>query len=73
VYAPLTDALRQAMEALFAMRWPGVRAELNAEDVVAFRRLCLPDSPNFILDAPDYYALFTYTMFRGRVPGLAER
>jgi hypothetical protein len=30
--------------------------------------LCTPGSEHFILDVPDYYAFFTYSMFRGRVP-----
>jgi demethylmenaquinone methyltransferase/2-methoxy-6-polyprenyl-1,4-benzoquinol methylase len=67
-HAPLSDDLRQALVALFEMRWPGVEAELTQEDQVAYRRLCLPESPDFILDHPDYYAFFTYSMFCGRVP-----
>jgi demethylmenaquinone methyltransferase/2-methoxy-6-polyprenyl-1,4-benzoquinol methylase len=49
------------------MRWPGAESELSPEDRAAYERLCLPDSPEFILDHPDYYAFFTYTMFSGRV------
>jgi demethylmenaquinone methyltransferase/2-methoxy-6-polyprenyl-1,4-benzoquinol methylase len=54
--------------ALFEMRWPGVEAELTQEDRAAYRRLCLPESPDFILNHPDYYAFFTYSMFHGTVP-----
>ena len=73
-YAPLTDDLRSALMALFQMRWPGVESELSQEDAegqhpwAEFRRLCLPESPDFILDHPDYYAFFTYSMFWGKVP-----
>jgi ubiquinone/menaquinone biosynthesis C-methylase UbiE len=66
-YAPLGDDLRHALIALFQMRWPGVEAELSQEDQAEFKRLCLPESPDFILDHPDYYAFFTYSMFHGRV------
>lgn len=66
--APLRDDMRQALIALFEMRWPGVEEELAREDRAAYRRLCLPESPDFILDHPDYYAFFTYSMFYGRVP-----
>jgi demethylmenaquinone methyltransferase/2-methoxy-6-polyprenyl-1,4-benzoquinol methylase len=72
-YAPLTDELYSALTALFQMRWPGVESELtqaeaDGEHLVAeYRRLCLPESPDFILDHPDYYALFTYSMFHGKV------
>ncbi|GAI17957.1 unnamed protein product, partial [marine sediment metagenome] len=37
-----------------------------SDDLVEFQRLCLSDSPDFILNLPDYYALFTYTMFWGK-------
>jgi hypothetical protein len=67
--APLSDALRQALVELFEMRWPGVQAELTDEDRAAFRRLCLPESPEFIVNDPDYYAFFTCTMFSGTVAG----
>ena len=61
--------------ALFQMRWPGVESELRQDDVdskdlwLEFQRLCLPESPDFILDHPVYYVFFTYTMFSGRVAG----
>lgn len=62
-YAPLGDDVRQVLEELIEMRWPGVASELSPEDLAEFQRLCLPDSPDFILNLPDYYAFFTYTMF----------
>jgi demethylmenaquinone methyltransferase/2-methoxy-6-polyprenyl-1,4-benzoquinol methylase len=68
-YAPLPNGLRNALEALFQMRWPGVEAELTQEDWAEYQRLCLPESPDFILDHPDYYAFFTYSMFYGTVGG----
>jgi ubiquinone/menaquinone biosynthesis C-methylase UbiE len=65
-YTPLSDEIRRALTALFAMRWPGIEPELSPEDLAEFQRLCLPDSPDFILNLPDYYAFFTYSMFWGR-------
>ena len=67
VHAPLTDDQRSALAALFEMRWPGVESELRAEDWAQVQRLCLPESPDYILDHPDYYAFFTYSMFMGTV------
>ena len=67
-HAPLTDCLRSAMIALFQMRWREVKSELRQEDWVEYQRLCLPESPDFILNHPDYYAFFTYSMFHGKVP-----
>ncbi len=66
-YAPLMDDLRRALIALFEMRWPGVEPELTQEDLVEYRRLCLSESPDFIVNHPDYYAFFTYSLFYGNV------
>jgi demethylmenaquinone methyltransferase/2-methoxy-6-polyprenyl-1,4-benzoquinol methylase len=66
-YAPLSDDVRNALIALFQMRWPRVESELAQEDREKYQRLCLPESPDFILNHPDYYAFFTYTMFHGKV------
>ncbi len=70
-YAPLTDELRCALVALFEMRWPGVESELTPEEWAEYQRLCLPESPEFILNHPDYYAFFTCSMFHGKVANLA--
>jgi demethylmenaquinone methyltransferase/2-methoxy-6-polyprenyl-1,4-benzoquinol methylase len=67
VHAPLADDVRRALVALFEMRWPGVESELTAEDWADVQRLCLPASPVFVVDHPDYYAFFTYSMFHGKV------
>lgn len=40
-YAPLSDDLRNALIALFEMRWPGVESELTPEDWSEYQRLCL--------------------------------
>jgi ubiquinone/menaquinone biosynthesis C-methylase UbiE len=66
-YAPLSDDIRQALIALLEMRWPGAESELSPEDQAEYRRLCLPESSEFILNHPDYCAFFTCTMFRGQV------
>jgi len=66
-HAPLAGEIRSALKALFQMRWPGVESELTLGDWGEYQRLCLPESPDFILDHPDYYAFFTYSMFHGKV------
>jgi len=68
-HAPLSDGIRNALVSLFEMRWPEAEVELSPDDRAEFRRLCLPDSADFILNLPDYYALITYTVFRGTVAG----
>ena len=68
VCAPLSNDIRSALIALLEMRWTGVQPELSEDDWAEFQRLCLPESPDFILNLLDYYAFYTYSMFRGRVP-----
>jgi ubiquinone/menaquinone biosynthesis C-methylase UbiE len=68
VQAPISDETYNAMAALFQMRWVDVHKELSRDDIAEYRRLCEPDSPDFILKHPDYYGFFTYTMFHGHVP-----
>lgn len=73
--APLSGAERRALEALLAMRWPGAEEELAREGadgerlLAEFGRLCLPDSPDFILDAPGFYAYWSCSLFWGMVAG----
>ncbi|MBN1350483.1 class I SAM-dependent methyltransferase [candidate division KSB1 bacterium] len=67
VQAPLSQAIRDALIALLAMRWVDVEPELTSELGAEYQRLCNPDSPGFILDLSDYYTFFTYSMFSGVV------
>jgi len=67
-HAPLGVDIRTALVSLFAMRWPGVETELTQSDLAEYQRLCLPDSPDFIVDHPDYYGFFTCSMFTGNIP-----
>ena len=67
VNAPLSDDIRSALVSLFQMRWGEPQSELTQEDWAEYRRLCQPESSDFILNLPDYYAFFTYSMFHGKV------
>jgi len=66
VHAPLSDDIRSALLSLIEMRWGNVESELTQEDWAEYQRLCKPESPDFILNLPDYYAFFTYSLFSGR-------
>ena len=66
-YAPLTDEIRNALIELLQMRWRDVESELSPADWSEYKRLCRVGSPDLILDHPDYYAFFTYSMFHGKV------
>ena len=67
VYAPLSDDIRNALMSLFQMLWVEPQAEDAQKDWAEYQRLCQPESPDFILNLPDYYAFFTYSMFHGKV------
>ena len=67
VQAPLGDELRAAVAALIDMRWGRAQSEVDRETWGQYEQLCDPDSPSFIVDAPDYYGFFTETLFRGKV------
>ncbi len=67
VHAPLDDDIRRALVSLFEMLWGEPQPEVSQEDWAEYERLCLPDSTDFILNLPDYYAFFTYSMFHGKV------
>jgi SAM-dependent methyltransferase len=68
VQSPLSSGQRTALLSLFEMLWGEQQPEVAAEDWAEYERLCKPGSADLILDIPDYYAFFTYTMFQGRVP-----
>lgn len=68
VRAPLGAGERTALASLFEMLWGEPAPDVSSEDWIEYQRLCIPGSPHFILDAPGYYAFFTCSMFRGRVP-----
>ena len=67
VHAPLSDDIRNALASLLDMRWEGTQSEVTTEDWAEYQRLCQPESPDFILNLPDYYAFFTYSLFLGKV------
>jgi len=68
---PLLEARLNATTAgiAFEMRWGNPQSELTPEDWAKYQRLFRPESPDFILNLSDYYAFFTYSMFRGQVAG----
>ncbi len=68
VQSPLAPGERVALTSLFEMLWGEPQPEVSPDDWREYQRLCKPKSPDFILDLQDYYAFFTYSMFRGRVP-----
>ena len=66
--SPLIEGVRAGLTSLFEMLWGERQPGVASEDWEAFQRLCQPGSAEFILDIPDYYAFFTYTLFEGKAP-----
>jgi ubiquinone/menaquinone biosynthesis C-methylase UbiE len=64
--APLSAECRIALASLIKMLWI-TSPEATEADRAEYRRLCRADSPDFILNLPEYYAFFTYTLFTGTV------
>jgi demethylmenaquinone methyltransferase/2-methoxy-6-polyprenyl-1,4-benzoquinol methylase len=67
IQSPLSSGERTALISLFDMLWGDPQPETSPEDWRQYQQLCKPESPDFILDIPDYYGFFTYSMFRGKV------
>ena len=65
--APLSAECRTALTALLTMLWDVASPEAAESSRLEYRRLCHADSPDFILNLPNYYAFFTYTVFSGKV------
>ena len=65
IRGPLRTEECTALVSLFEMLWGTPQPEVSAQDWVMYKRLCTPGSADFILDIPEYYGFFTYSMFRG--------
>ncbi len=65
VKTPVGPAMRETLAVCFDMFWGDLAGQVTAADWEVYRRLCEPDSPDFIADDFDYYAFVTYTMFWG--------
>jgi demethylmenaquinone methyltransferase/2-methoxy-6-polyprenyl-1,4-benzoquinol methylase len=69
IQAPLIDDIRDAVAALIDMRWGEENPELSPEDRDSFRKLTSLESPDCIMNRPDYYAFFTFSLFQAKIPG----
>lgn len=67
IQAPLSPNRREALVSLVAMRWGDPKTELTADEWAEYLRICDPDSPECIIDLPDYYGFFSYTLFRAKI------
>jgi len=67
IQAPLSEEIRAALVSLFEILWDEAKSAATSEEWAEYQRLCTPESPDFILNVPGYYAFFTYSLFQGRV------
>lgn len=65
--SPLEPEIQTALAALFEMLWGGSQKDATQQDRLEYKRLCDPQSPDFVLDIPNYYAFFIHTMITGIV------
>ena len=68
ICAPFDRLIRDALLTLIEMRWPEAEKELSPADRRQYRSITDPASPDFILDQPDYYGFYTYTLFSAQAP-----
>lgn len=67
IQAPLAVPQRVALRSLFDMLWGTRQPNVSDDDWNEYQRLCESTSEDLILDIPEYYGFFTYSVFRGEV------
>lgn len=61
--APFSDKEKEALVGTFKMFWNKAKTEVSDEVWAEFKRLCSPESSDFILNLPDYNGYFVYSLF----------
>jgi demethylmenaquinone methyltransferase/2-methoxy-6-polyprenyl-1,4-benzoquinol methylase len=67
--APLDENTRNCITWVFQWFWDHLQPNISSDDWEEYQRLCLPESPDFILNMPDYYCFMTYTLFYATIKG----
>jgi demethylmenaquinone methyltransferase/2-methoxy-6-polyprenyl-1,4-benzoquinol methylase len=67
IHPPLDNTAQRALVWIFQMLWGKTESEVTPEDWSQFQRFCQLESPDFIVNLPDYYAFVTYSLFWGKV------
>ena len=65
ISGPLNENDKKALTILFKMLWENSSKEISQDDWKKFQEIGSPDSDNFIVNQPDYYGYYTYTLFTG--------
>lgn len=65
IQGPLSESDKKALTIFFEMLWGNSSSEISEEDWYKFKEISSPDSERFILNNPDYYGYYMYTLFQG--------
>jgi ubiquinone/menaquinone biosynthesis C-methylase UbiE len=66
INAPLNDNDVESLVLFFDMLWSNAKEDLSIEEQETYKSITEPESKNFILNKPDYYGFYTYTLFKGK-------
>jgi demethylmenaquinone methyltransferase/2-methoxy-6-polyprenyl-1,4-benzoquinol methylase len=66
VVSPLSENDKNALSTFFKMFWGNSENEISKADWKKFNQICSPNSNEFILNSPDYYGFYTYTLFKAK-------
>lgn len=65
IVGPLSEKDKTVLTTFFQMLWGNSENEVSKEDWDRFNEYCSPTSDIFILNNPDYYGFYIYTLFQG--------
>ena len=61
--APFSDEEKEALVGTFKMFWNKAKPEVSDDVWAEYKRLCRPNSQDFILNLQDYHGYFIYSLF----------
>ncbi len=64
-FAPLQEKIRKSIQSLIEMRWPNSQSEVTPDEWNTFTDITDPNSSAYVLNHPDYFMYYTYTLFQG--------
>jgi ubiquinone/menaquinone biosynthesis C-methylase UbiE len=67
IQPPFDEEMKETMVGILNMYWEETKPEVSSGDWNEYLRLCRPDSPDFILNLPDYHGQITYSLYHGGV------
>jgi ubiquinone/menaquinone biosynthesis C-methylase UbiE len=65
INAPLNDNTKNALLLFFKMLWGDSEDQFSEKDWEEYKRICDPNSSEYILNNKHYYGFYTYTLFSG--------